>query len=215
MIGSSLGGQQAMEWSILCPEVFEHLVLIACNAFHSPWGIAFNEAQRLAIEADETWKQNDARAGAKGIIAARAVAMLSYRSFSGFSERQSETSTGKIDDYRAASYQRYQGKKLADRFNAFTYWILSKAMDNHHVGRSRESIEAALGVIKARTLVIGIENDILFPLSEQKFLAENIPLAKLEVIHSLYGHDGFLVEFDQLKKLLSNFYQTTHSTILI
>src|SRR6185295_12813770 len=139
IIGSSLGGQQALEWSIQRPEVFEHLVLIACNAFHSPWGIAFNEAQRLAIEADDTWKENNARAGSKGIIAARAVAMLSYRSFSGFSERQTETDSGKIDDYRAASYQLYQGQKLAGRFNAFTYWILSKAMDSHHVGRSRKS----------------------------------------------------------------------------
>jgi len=215
IIGSSLGGQQALEWSIQRPEVFEHLVLIACNAFHSPWGIAFNEAQRLAIEADASWKENDARAGSNGIIAARAVAMLSYRSFNGFSERQSEQDSGKTDDYRSSSYLRYQGKKLADRFNAFTYWILSKAMDNHHVGRNRESIESALGKIKARTLVIGIESDILFPLSEQKFLAENIHKAKLEVIHSLYGHDGFLVEFDQLKKLLYNFYQTKHSTILL
>ncbi|HRI79262.1 MAG TPA: homoserine O-acetyltransferase [Cyclobacteriaceae bacterium] len=215
VIGSSLGGQQALEWSIQRPEVFEHLVLIACNAYHSPWGIAFNEAQRLAIAADETWKENDRRAGLKGMIAARAIAMLSYRSFNGFTERQSEKDSEKTDDYRASSYLKYQGEKLAGRFNAFTYWVLSKAMDNHHVGRSRESIESALNGIKARTLVISIESDILFQPSEQKFLADHIPQAKLEVIHSLYGHDGFLVEFDQLKKLLYTFYQTSPSTILL
>ncbi len=214
VIGSSLGGQQALEWSIFQPEVFDNLVLIACNACHSPWGIAFNEAQRLAIEADETWKNDDHRAGSKGLIAARALAMLSYRSFSGFAERQSEKESGKLDDFRAASYQRYQGRKLADRFNAFTYWLLSKVMDNHHVGRSRKSIEDALKGVKARTLVIGIESDILFPLSEQKFLAANISNAKFEIIHSLYGHDGFLVEFGQLKNLLIQFYQPKHSTIL-
>ncbi len=214
VIGSSLGGQQALEWSILQPEVFDNLVLIACNAIFSPWGIAFNEAQRLAIEADETWKQNDRRAGSNGLIAARAIAMLSYRSFTGFAERQSEKESGKLDDFRAASYQRYQGRKLADRFNAFTYWILSKVMDNHDVGRSRKSIADALKGVKARTLVIGIESDILFPLSEQKLLADNIPNAKLEIIHSLYGHDGFLVEFEQLKNLLIKFYQSKHSTIL-
>ena len=214
VIGSSLGGQQALEWSILQPEVFDNLILIACNANHSPWGIAFNEAQRLAIEADVTWKQNDGRAGSNGLVAARAIAMLSYRSFDGFAERQSEKESCKLEDFRAASYQRYQGRKLADRFNAFTYWILSKAMDSHHVGRSRESIEDALQGVKARTLVIGIESDILFPLSEQRLLAELIPNAKLEIIHSLYGHDGFLVEFDQLKNLLVQFYQPKHSTIL-
>ena len=214
VIGSSLGGQQALEWSILQPEVIDNLVLIACNASHSPWGIAFNEAQRLAIEADETWKQADRRAGSNGLIAARALAMLSYRSFNGFAERQSEKEPGKLDDFRAASYQRYQGRKLADRFNAFTYWTLSKAMDNHDVGRSRKSIADALKGVKARTLVIGIESDILFPLSEQELLAANISNAKLEIIHSLYGHDGFLVEFEQLKNLLVQFYQPKHSTIL-
>jgi homoserine O-acetyltransferase/O-succinyltransferase len=214
VIGSSLGGQQALEWSIIQPELFEHLVLIACNAQHSPWGIAFNEAQRLAIEADQTWKENDERAGLNGMMAARATAMLSYRSFEGFEKRQSEKNSEKIDEFRAATYQRYQGEKLAGRFNAFTYWRLSKAMDSHHVGRSRGSIEAALKLVKSQTLVIGIESDILFPPSEQKFLASHIAGAKLEIIHSPFGHDGFLVEFDQLNNILLKFYKQKHSTIL-
>lgn len=215
VIGSSLGGQQALEWSIQQPTVFDHLVLIACNACHSPWGIAFNEAQRLAIEADSSWKENDERAGSEGIKAARAIAMLSYRSFDGFAERQQEKSNEKLDHFRASSYQQYQGQKLAGRFNAFTYWMLSKAMDNHNVGRGRESQEAALQRVKAKTLVIGIESDILFPVSEQKFLASTIPSATLEIIHSLYGHDGFLVEFDQLRTFLTAFYQHKKSTILV
>ena len=127
VIGSSLGGQQALEWSIQSPDIFNHLVLIACNANHSPWGIAFNEAQRLAIEADSTWKEKDSRAGSNGLKAARAIAMLSYRSFDGFAERQAEKSNEKVDDFKAATYQQYQGQKLVSRFNAFTYWTLSKA----------------------------------------------------------------------------------------
>ena len=213
VIGSSLGGQQALEWSMESPDIFNHLILIACNANHSPWGIAFNEAQRLAIEADSTWKENDSRAGLNGLKAARAIAMLSYRSFEGFVEQQSEKSAEIFDGFRAATYQQYQGQKLAGRFNAFTYWTLSKAMDNHHVGRMRESVKAALHQVKAKTLVVGIESDLLFPLSEQQLLSENIPKAKLEIIHSLYGHDGFLVEFDQLKTLLNKFYQNKESTI--
>ncbi len=186
LIGGSLGGQQALEWAIVQPDVIQNLVVVATNAQHSPWGIAFNEAQRMAIAADGTWKENDARAGMEGLKAARAIGMISYRAYKGFAETQSEKNTETIDDFRASSYQRYQGQKLANRFNAFTYWVLSKAMDSHHLGRGRKSIEAALQSIKAETLVIGIESDILFPIAEQEFLAKNIPIAQLQkLIHSL------------------------------
>src|SRR5690606_37479943 len=201
IIGGSLGGQQVLEWAILQPQLFEYVIPIACNAWHSPWGIAFNEAQRLAIEADPTWKEKEARAGMEGLKAARAIGMISYRHYSTFQETQAEKSDETTDNFRAATYQRYQGEKLASRFNAFTYWLLSKMMDSHHVGRSRGGAEKALKQIQAKTLVIGIETDILFPLSEQQYLSEQIPNASLEVIRSMYGHDGFLVEFDQLKNI--------------
>lgn len=205
IIGGSLGGQQAMEWAIRQPEICENLILIATNAQHSPWGIAFNEAQRMAIEADHTWKENDERAGSDGLKAARAIGMISYRAYEGYLETQSESTNDKIDDYRASSYQRYQGQKLVNRFNAYTYWRFSKAMDSHNVGRGRKSIEVALKEIKAKTLVVGIGTDFLFPISEQKFLAEHIQDADLETIQSAYGHDGFLVEFDQFKKIVKKF----------
>ena len=213
LIGGSLGGQQALEWAILQPDVFQKLIVVATNAQHSPWGIAFNEAQRMAIEADKTWKENDQRAGLEGLKTARAIGMISYRAYKGFAETQSETTHHKINDFRASSYQRYQGQKLANRFNAFTYWILSCAMDSHNVGRGRESIEAALQTIKAETLVIGIESDILFPISEQKFLAKDIPNAQFEKIDSSFGHDGFLVEIDQFKKLVYQFRNREHIAV--
>lgn len=212
LIGGSLGGQQALEWAILQPEVVQHLIIVATNAQHSPWGIAFNEAQRMAIAADATWKENDARAGTEGLKAARAIGMISYRAYRGFGETQSEKDSDTLDGFRASSYQRYQGQKLADRFNAFTYWTLSKAMDSHHVGRGRKSVEAALQSIRAETLVIGIESDILFPIAEQKFLAATIPNAQFEKIDSLFGHDGFLVEIDQFKKILKKFHSSKKRT---
>jgi homoserine O-acetyltransferase len=215
VLGGSLGGQQALEWAIQKPDVFQHVIPIACNAVHSPWGIAFNEAQRMAIEADASWKENDARAGIEGMKAARAMGMISYRAYQTFAETQAEKSSDKLDDFRAASYQRYQGQKLANRFNAFTYWTLSKAMDSHHVGRGRKSVEKALKQIKARTLVIGIENDFLFPLSEQQFLADHIPGAKLEVLISLYGHDGFLADVEPLKEIIKKLYQHKSVQILL
>lgn len=207
LIGGSLGGQQVLEWAIEKPEVFIHLIPIACNAFHSPWGIAFNEAQRMAISTDATWKENDFRAGQEGMKTARAIAMISFRSFEAFGKSQAEKTQDKLDDYRAASYQRYQGQKLANRFNAFTYWTLTKAMDNHHVGRGRGSEGIALKTIKAKTLVVGINSDILFPLAEQQFIAESISGASLEIISSLYGHDGFLIEFDQMKNIIRKFFK--------
>jgi homoserine O-acetyltransferase/O-succinyltransferase len=215
LLGGSLGGQQVLEWAITRPEIFAHIIPMACNALHSPWGIAFNEAQRMAIEADSTWKENDLRAGSEGLKAARAIGMISYRHYETFSHTQAEKTSEKLDDFRASSYEKYQGQKLVNRFNAFTYWRFSKMMDSHNVGRGRESVRAALAAIKAKTLIIGIDSDILFPVNEQKFVAENIPGALYKEITSLYGHDGFLVEFDQLDSILKHFYNKKElSTVL-
>ena len=213
LIGGSLGGQQVLEWAIERPGVFKHIVPIACNAWHSPWGIAFNEAQRLAIEADPTWKESEHRAGSEGLKAARAIGMISYRHYEIFVQTQAEKNTEKHDDFRAASYQRYQGQKLADRFNAFTYWILTKVMDSHNVGRGRTSVAEALAQINARTLVLGIHSDLLFPVSEQQYLADHIPNAEVAFMQSSYGHDGFLVEFEQLNQILKHFYREKISVL--
>jgi homoserine O-acetyltransferase/O-succinyltransferase len=215
LIGGSLGGQQVLEWAILQPEVFQHIIPISCNAWHSPWGVAFNEAQRMAIEADPTWKENDPRAGIEGLKAARAIGMISYRQYQTYQETQREKNNDTIDDFRASTYQQYQGDKLTKRFNTFTYWTLSKVMDSHNVGRKRANVENALGSIKAKALVIGIDSDILFPAHEQKFLADHIPGAQLEVISSLYGHDGFLVEFEHLKKVIKHYFKKTYSEVLV
>ncbi len=201
-IGGSMGGQQVQEWAISDPDLFENIVLLATNAQHSPWGIAFNEAQRMAIEADPTIYDDTPDAGQRGLEAARAIAMLSYRHYQTYQRTQAETTNDKIDDFRAASYQRYQGLKLHKRFNVLSYLTLSKAMDSHHVGRGRGSVEEALQQIKARALVIGIHTDVLFPIEEQERIALNIPNARLEVIDSYYGHDGFLVESPAIEKLV-------------
>ena len=205
LLGGSLGGQQVLEWAIIQPSLFERIIPIATNAFHSPWGIAINEAQRMAIEADQTWKQEDARAGSEGMKAARAMGMISFRTYNTYKQTQSEKSAEITDNYRASSYQRYQGQKLSNRFNAFSYWTLTKMMDSHHVGRGRNSTEAALKEIKANTLIIGIDSDLLFPIQEQQYLAQEIPHAKFATLTSLHGHDGFLVEFDQFKSIVRNF----------
>ena len=213
LIGGSLGGQQVLEWAIIQPQIFEHIVPIACNAGHSPWGIAFNETQRMAIELDPSWKTNVPDAGLHGLKVARAVAMISYRSHDIYSINQTENTTEKFTDFRAASYQRYQGEKLASRFNAFSYYLLTKVMDSHQVGRGRGSVEKALAQIQAKTLVVGIEEDILFPIQEQQFLALHIPGAQFKAIQTPYAHDGFLVETEQLNNYLKEFLN--RNTVLI
>lgn len=196
-----MGGQQALEWTVMSPNAFEYCLLIATNAKHSPWGIAFNESQRLAIEADQTWLEDRPDAGLKGLLAARSIALLSYRSSQGYNKTQVDDED-KLDGFRVNSYQRYQGQKLVNRFDAFSYWTLSKAMDSHNIGRNRGGIESALSSIKAKTTILGIETDILFPLEEQQFLYRFIPNARLDVIHSDLGHDGFLTESTKVTQVI-------------
>ncbi|WP_316834786.1 alpha/beta fold hydrolase [Pedobacter nutrimenti] len=205
LIGGSLGGQQALEWAISEPNKIENLILVATNAVHSPWGIAFNESQRLAISADRTFYAQQPEGGLKGLKVARSIALLSYRTYDAYASTQLESVNDKTTGFRASSYQNYQGEKLCKRFNAYSYWYLSKAMDSHNVGRGRKSITDALNDVKANTLVIGVENDVLFPINEQKFLGDHIKGAEFHSINSAYGHDGFLIETDTLTNVIGNF----------
>jgi homoserine O-acetyltransferase len=211
LLGGSMGGQQALEWAILKPDIFTYLIPIATNSRHSSWGIAFNESQRLALAADPTWKERRVDAGHAGLKAARSIAMLSYRHYDTYVEFQTEEDTSKLEHFRATTYQSYQGDKLVKRFNAFAYYYLSKAMDSHNVGRGKAGIEEALSLIKAKTLVIAISSDLLFPQHEQEFLAKHIPAAKFMSVDSRFGHDGFLIETEALSSHIQPFIQMKKS----
>lgn len=208
LLGGSLGGQQALEWSIIEQDRIKNLILIATNANHSPWGIAFNESQRLAISADRTFQAGSIDGGAKGLKAARSIALLSYRNYKTYGITQQEDSDETPANFKAASYQNYQGQKLVNRFNAYSYWYLSKAMDSHNVGRGRHGVDKALGLVKARTLVIGIKSDVLFPIEEQQYLFRHIPKSAFAELDSFYGHDGFLIETEDLTKVITSFLKT-------
>ncbi|HYO21403.1 MAG TPA: homoserine O-acetyltransferase, partial [Flavisolibacter sp.] len=194
LAGGSMGGYQALEWCRMEKEAISNLFLIATSARETAWGIGIHTAQRMAIETDPTWKQPDAAAGRQGLKAARAIGMITYRSYDSFVQKQADSDNNKTDDFKASSYILYQGEKLASRFTAYSYWYLTKALDSHNLARGCGSLEKALGSIAAETLVMGISSDLLCPLQEQKFLAEHIPHATFVSIDSLFGHDGFLVE---------------------
>ncbi len=204
-IGGSMGGQQLLEWAITDDTLFENICLIATNAKHSAWGIAFNTAQRMAMEADPTLQYNYDGSGEQGLKAARAIAMLSYRNQSTYRKTQTDTEDEKLDGFRASTYQYYQGEKLVKRFTPHAYWHLSKAMDSHNVGRDRKSVRKALRTVTANTLAIGIKSDILFQYQEQKFIAQNIKGSTFRLLDSLYGHDGFLIETEVIGKHIQEF----------
>lgn len=202
-IGGSMGGQQLLAWACEQPSLFQFIVPIATNAFHSPWGKAFNASQRMCIEADPTWKESSPTAGMEGMKVARSVALISYRTYDTYDKTQQDADKA-IEFTRSESYQKYQGEKLAKRFNALSYYMLTKSMDSHHLGRGKLEAEQQLAKIQSKTLVIGISSDILYPLNEQQFIADHIPGAKLEILDSFYGHDGFLLENEKITALLSN-----------
>jgi homoserine O-acetyltransferase/O-succinyltransferase len=218
-IGGSMGGQQLLEWAIEEPDLFSYIIPIATNAQHSPWARAFNASQRLSVEVDPSWKENTVEAGIDGMKVARSIALLSYRNYDTYERGQTETDGDKINDFKSESYQRYQGEKLAARFNAFSYYFLSQSMDAHNVGRGRGGSLTALSLIRAKTLVIGVSSDLLFPLTEQIYLAASIMGAEFRTIDSTYGHDGFLLEFEQIGRHIAAFVgkenvnrkQTEHS----
>jgi homoserine O-acetyltransferase len=210
-LGGSTGGMQLLEWAIEEPELFEHIVPIATNAVLSPWAIAFNASQRMAIEADITWLERRPDAGQKGLAAARSIALLSYRHYNGYDITQprdkSFVALGNEVIYAADNYQRYQGLKLVNRFNAICYYRLSQSMDSHDVGKNRGGVERALRTITAKTLVIGITSDVLYPITEQEYLQKKILGAELLTISSDFGHDGFLLEYEKIETALKRFIQ--------
>jgi len=199
-VGGSMGACHAMEWAIEEPDLFQNLYLSVCSAKESSWGKAIHTAHRMAIEADQTWSERRDDAGLQGMKAARAVGMVIYRNYLCYEEFQSDQDDT-LTEFKSASYQRYQGEKLANRFNAFSYYRLLDSLDTHHVGRGRQSIADALSSIKANTVIVNIDTDLLYPAIEQQHIVDGIPDAIYESIESFYGHDGFLVETEKLTSL--------------
>ncbi len=207
LMGGSLGGYQVLEWPVIEPRIIQNLFLIGTSATESAWGIAIHTTQRLAIEADGTWGHPSEEAGKKGLKAARGIGLLTYRNYEILRLKQTDQDKDKLDNFKSSSYINHQGDKLISRFNAYSYWLLTKAMDSHNLARGRGTLEQVLQNIHQPTLIIGITTDILCPLHEQQDLQKYIPNSKLVEIDSSYGHDGFLIEkekiSDSLRKWLS------------
>jgi homoserine O-acetyltransferase/O-succinyltransferase len=204
LVGGSMGGYQALEWAVMEGHVVDSMILLSTSAAESAWGIAIHTAQRMAIEADCTWLERKPQAGSKGLAAARAIGLISYRNHGTLVRKQTDPDINKLEGFKASAYMEYQGQKLVNRFNAHSYHTLTRSMDTHNLARGRNASSAEiLGTLEQRTLVFGIHSDILCPVAEQVFLSNHIPDSHLIMIDSGYGHDGFMVEADLISRYLT------------
>ncbi len=209
LVGSSIGGFQALEWAIQEPEVIKKAAFMATSARVTPYLAATEESQRMALEADQSFREAASlKGGELGLRCARTIAVMSYRSFDGYHATQQDADPDTLFSGRAASYQQHQGKKLSDRFDAYCYYTLSFSVDSANVGRGRGGVAQALAQIQAQSTVVAIDSDCIFPPKVMKPMADAIPGADYRLIHSLFGHDGFLLETQQLTDILSPLLQS-------
>lgn len=204
LIGASNGGFNAIEWAATEPERIKKALFLCTAPRISPFLGATVEAQRMAIEADPTFREaKDLSGGAAGLKCARAQALISYRSFRGYARTQAEEDPDTLFAGRVASYERYQGEKLLRRgFDAYCYYTQCYALDSHNVGRGRGGVQQALSRIQAPCTVVSVDTDQIFPPEESKVWSTWIPNAEFIEISSDFGHDGFLLEIAKLSAII-------------
>ncbi|MDG2497797.1 MAG: homoserine O-acetyltransferase [Aquiluna sp.] len=221
VIGGSMAGMHALEMAITTPEKVRKLAILAAPPYSTADQIALNTVQLEAIRSDANFAAGnyyEAKPGFgphRGLALARRMALLNYRSPKELNERfgrawQSQVSPlSKSGKFAVESYLDFHGNKFVRRFDANSYIVLVNAMNSHDVGRDRGSVEKALALITAPTLVIGVDSDRLFPVSGQQLIADNVSGTVhgggLQVIKSEFGHDGFLIEIEAVGKLLADF----------
>ena len=215
VIGGSMGGMRALEWAVGFPERVGRLVVIAVGARATAEQIAWCSIQNRIIEADPGWRGGDYYDAAPGdgptdgMAIARAIGTVTYRTELEFEERFGRDHQGderplEGGRYAVESYLDHHSRKLAERFDANSYRVLSDAMNHHDVGRGRGGVAEALARVTAETVVAGIDSDRLYPLRLQHELAAGIPTAgDVSAITSLAGHDGFLTETEAVGKIVT------------
>ncbi|AKS36772.1 homoserine acetyltransferase [Mycolicibacterium goodii] len=212
VVGGSMGGARALEWLVSHPDEVRAGLVLAVGARATADQIGTQSTQVAAIKADPDWQGGDyygtGRAPTEGMEIARRFAHLTYRGEAELDDRFGNAAQGDEDPltggrYAVQSYLEYQGGKLARRFDPGTYVVLSDALSNHDVGRGRGGVEAALRSCPVPVVVGGITSDRLYPIRLQQELADLLPGCQgLDVVDSIYGHDGFLVETELVGKLI-------------
>ncbi|KUH88129.1 MULTISPECIES: homoserine O-acetyltransferase [unclassified Mycobacterium] len=215
VVGGSMGGARALEWMVGHPDKVRSGLVLAVGARATADQIGTQSSQIAAIKADPNWQNGDyygtGRSPDLGMEIARRFAHLTYRGEVELDTRfandaqdgENPADPASGGRYAVQSYLEHQGRKLVSRFDAGTYVTLTESLSSHDVGRGRGSIEAALRGCPVPAVVGGITSDRLYPLRLQQELAELLPgCAELDIVESIYGHDGFLVETDAVYKLI-------------
>lgn len=221
--GGSMGGMQALEWAVRYPERVRGLIPIAAPTRSYAQAIAYNEVARQAIVTDPAWQGGDyygTEGPTRGLSVARMLGMITYQSDPSMHrkfgrdivpERQDDPFTlGKL--FQVESYLEYQGKKLVERFDANTYLHLTRALDLFDIAEGFRSLEDAVSRIECPTLVVGVSSDLLYPVYQQKQLAEALHSTDKRVayteIDTPHGHDGFLIDFPKMEPSLRQFLES-------
>ena len=207
--GGSLGGMVALQWGRVSPVPVGRLAVFAAPAATSAQAIAWNAAQRMAIEADPRWRGGLYPIGDSpdaGLAAARAIAMITYRSAVEFDQRFGRAAGRQPGRFDADHYLRRQVDKLVARFDAASYVSLMQSMDLHDVGDLRAAAAATASRVD-EVVGVGIDSDILYYPREvvawvEAYRAAGVS-ARYEEITSVYGHDAFLIEFEQVSRILA------------
>jgi homoserine O-acetyltransferase len=208
VVGGSMGGMRVLEWCVGFPERVGRALILAVGAAATAEQIALCSLQVRAIRSDAAFGGGDyyqAAAGpVEGLALARGIGQVSYRTRLELERRFGRDAQAPEDPLKGGrfaveSYLEHHGEKLAQQFDANSYIILSEAMNHHDVGRGRGGVARALSRVRAETTVAGIDSDRLYPLELQHELAHLLPGDRsVAVIESLSGHDGFLVETEQV-----------------
>jgi homoserine O-acetyltransferase len=222
VIGASMGGMTSIAYSILFPEIAESVVSISGSARAAPFAISLRSLQREIIQSDPVWNEGNydvTEEPVMGMRLARKLGMLTYRSAAELEQRfgreliPEERQTGESFglDFEVESYLEAHANKFIGTFDANCYLYLSRAMDLFDVADHGGSVEHGLARVGAsRALVIGVETDLLFPISHQKQIADGLENGKREVIfhslESIQGHDAFLVDMDRFRPILCDFF---------
>jgi len=224
VIGGSMGGMQALEWAVGHPDRLDRVAILAAPDLSNADQIALNSVQVEAIRMDPAFAEGeyydaaDGEGPYRGLALARRMALLSYRSPTELNDRferswqSGVTPLGGEGRFAVESYLDFHGNKFTRRFDANSYITLVEAMSSHDVGRGRGGVPAALARVTARTLVVGIDSDRLFPIEQQRRIAAHLPATidggEISVLTSPFGHDGFLIEDEivgeNIRRLLEN-----------
>ena len=209
VLGGSMGGMRALEWAVTNPDRVETAIILASTAYATAEQIAWCQPQLLAIRSDPAFRDGDyydEGAGPQaGLGIARRIAHVTYRSELELATRfgreaqDGEQPLGAGGRYAVESYLDHHADKLARRFDANSYLLLTESMNAHDVGRGRGGVTAALAQVTAELVVVAVDSDRLYPprLSEEIAAGAGSPGA-VRQIASDYGHDGFLIEIDQV-----------------